>query len=95
MYHKRSKHNDIKYHWIREKAGDEGAVHLIHVKTNDMAAGILTKQLLAKPFEKHVGDITKNNCNANYAEGFWTVKAGEEYYNIVEEERDVLAGLTH
>ena len=93
MYHKRSKHIDIKYHWIREKVGEDGVVQLIHVGTNDMVADILTKPLSAEPFEKHVGNITgMNNCNANCAEGFWTVEAGEEYHSSDEEEGGVLAG---
>ena len=59
--------------------GEDGVVHTIHVGTNDMVADILTKPLSAEPFEKHVGNITGiNNCVANCAERFWTIKAREE-----------------
>ena len=51
-----------------------------------MVAEILTKLLSAEPFERNVGNITgMNNCNANCAEAFWTVKAGEEYHSGDEE----------
>ena len=34
LYHKRSKHIDIKFHWIREKVlGDNIVVHLEHIGT--------------------------------------------------------------
>ena len=61
MYHKQSKHIDIKYHWIREKVRDNGVVHLIHVGTDNVEADILTKLLSAEPFERHVGNITCMN----------------------------------
>ena len=55
-------------------------MHLIHVGTNDMVTDILTKPLPAEPFVRHVGSITgMNNYNANCADEFWTVEAGEEY----------------
>ena len=57
MYHKRSKHIDIKYHWIREKVGEDGVVLLIHVRTQDMAADVLTKALAAEPFNRHTDTI--------------------------------------
>ena len=52
MYHKRSKHIDIKYHWIREKVGEDGVVYLIHVSKQYMVADVLTKALAAEPFNK-------------------------------------------
>ena len=61
MYHKRSKHIDIKYHWIREKVGDEdGIVRLLHVSSGEMVADILTKALATDAFEKHTISITGN-----------------------------------
>ena len=54
-----------------------------------MVVDILTKPLSAEPFERYVGNITDmNNYNANCAEGFWTVEAGEEYHSSDEEEGD-------
>ena len=59
MYHKRSKHIDIKYHWLREKVGEEdGVVHLIHVSSAEMVADILTKALAIDLFEGHTISIT-------------------------------------
>ena len=33
MDHKRSKHIDIKYHWLREHTYENGAIHLEHCLT--------------------------------------------------------------
>ena len=30
MHHKRSKHIDIKYHWLREHTYEDGTIHLEH-----------------------------------------------------------------
>ena len=55
--------------------GEDGVVYILHVRTNDMVADVLTKPLSAEPFERHGGKITgTNNCNANCAEGFWLSK---------------------
>ena len=43
-FHKRSKHIDVKYHFIREKV-QEGLVRLAYVNTAENAADILTKSL--------------------------------------------------
>ena len=46
LYHKRSKHIDIKFHWIREKVlGDNIVVILEHISTDRMDADIFTKAL--------------------------------------------------
>ena len=50
-HHKRSKHIDIKYHWLREHTYEEGTIHLEHCGTEDMVADVLTKALA---FEFHV-----------------------------------------
>ena len=44
VYHKRSKHIDIKYHWLREKIA-EGVVNLVYVRSEDQLADIFTKGL--------------------------------------------------
>lgn len=49
-YHARSKHIDIKYHFVREALSD-GHFSLHHIGTDDMCADILTKSL---PRPKHV-----------------------------------------
>ena len=47
--HDRTKHIDIKWHWIREKVQDQ-SINFNHVPTSEMAADILTKAL---PKERH------------------------------------------
>ena len=47
VLHKRTKHIDIKYHFVREKTQD-GAVELKYCPTNDMVADIFTKPLLQR-----------------------------------------------
>jgi hypothetical protein len=44
VHHKRSKHIDIKYHWLREKIA-EGVVNLVYVRSEDQLADIFTKGL--------------------------------------------------
>jgi hypothetical protein len=44
VFHKRSKHIDIKYHWLREKIA-EGVIKLVFVRSVDQLADILTKGL--------------------------------------------------
>ena len=50
VLHKRTKHIDIKYHFVREKTQD-GTVELKYCPTNDMVADILTKPLPKGQFE--------------------------------------------
>lgn len=42
--HKRTKHIDIRYHYVRETV-DNGLIMLQHIGTNDQAADMLTKAL--------------------------------------------------
>ena len=56
VYHRRSKHIEIKYHWVREHVdpdGEFGTARLIYVRTGDQTADILTKALTGVIFEKH------------------------------------------
>ena len=41
-FHSRSKHIDIKYHFIKEKISDK-TINIEYVSTDDMIADILTK----------------------------------------------------
>ena len=50
VLHKRTKHNDIKYHFVREKTQD-GTIELNYCPTNEMVADILTKPLSKGQFE--------------------------------------------
>ena len=42
-HHKRSKHIDIKYHWLREHTYEEGTIHFEHCGTEDIVADVLMK----------------------------------------------------
>lgn len=50
-FHKRTKHIDVRYHFIREKY-EEGMFELIYVPTEEQAADIFTKALLKEAFQK-------------------------------------------
>ena len=52
--HKRSKHIDTKYHFIREKL-DGNAVEMVYTPTDKMAADLLTKALPEVRVEQHRG----------------------------------------
>jgi hypothetical protein len=57
MYQQRTKHIDIKNHWIREFIG-EGKAETKYIPTNDQLADFLTKALAKK---KHINSIIKLN----------------------------------
>jgi hypothetical protein len=57
-HHKRSKHIDIKYHWLREHTFEKGTVDLKHCATEDMVADVMTKALDGVLHEKHAVNIT-------------------------------------
>lgn len=50
-YHKRTKHIDIQYHFIRQKYADEKIVP-IYVPSEDQLANVLTKLLSRQRFQK-------------------------------------------
>jgi len=60
MHHKRSKHIDIKYHWLREHTYEDGTIHLEHCITEDMVADLMTKALAFDLHSKHGKNITGN-----------------------------------
>ena len=49
--HERSKHIDVRFHFIREHVKD-GRVELKHVASKDQAADILTKPLSKELFDR-------------------------------------------
>ena len=49
VYHDKSKHIEIKYHYIRDM-GQRGAVKLQYVATNEQIADVLTKPLARVKF---------------------------------------------
>lgn len=52
VMHKRSKHIDTKYHFIREKI-DDNSIELMYVPSEDLAADLLTKALAQVKVDKH------------------------------------------
>lgn len=56
VYHKRSKHIEIKYHWVREHvdpAGEFKTAELVHVTTHNQSADVYTKALTGHAFGVH------------------------------------------
>ena len=51
VMHKRSKHIDTKYHFIREKV-DDNSVQLVSTPTDQLAADLLSKSLLQVKVEQ-------------------------------------------
>ena len=52
VFHARSKHINIKFHWLRDKVAD-GTITLEYVKSHDQTADILTKPLSGEAFHRH------------------------------------------
>ena len=50
MYHARTKHIDVRYHWIREKIEDE-SMQVEKISTNENPADMLTKVVTRDKFE--------------------------------------------
>jgi hypothetical protein len=55
-HHSRTKHIDVRHHWIREQVG-EGYVTLIYVQSQDNLADGFTKPLPAASFEAFLGSL--------------------------------------
>ena len=53
VHHQRSKHIDVKFHWIRDKVIDKTVI-LDPVATTDQTADVLTKAVDGSTFHKHV-----------------------------------------
>ena len=56
MMHKRSKHIDTKFHFFREKIGND-EIKVIYSPTNHLAANLSTKALPKKKVEQHRGKL--------------------------------------
>lgn len=59
VHHQRSKHIDIKYHWLRDKITD-GTIAMAHVSTTDQRADILTKVVDGSVFHRHVASLMRD-----------------------------------
>ena len=53
VFHQRTKHIDIRYHFIREKI-EENEVDICYTSTDEMYADFLTKNLPRPKFERGV-----------------------------------------
>jgi hypothetical protein len=53
QHHNRTKHIDVKYHFIRKSCQD-GLIELAYIPTTEMVADILTKALPRDKHEKHM-----------------------------------------
>jgi hypothetical protein len=49
-FHSRSKHIDVRYHWIRD-ALDEKLLHIEKIQTNDNGSDMMSKMLPMQKFE--------------------------------------------
>ena len=56
QYHKRSKHIDLRWHWIRELIED-GVVTVDSCRDPDQTADILTKVLHRQKHQKHAKEM--------------------------------------
>jgi hypothetical protein len=56
VLHSRTKHIDIRHHYIRELVG-AGAVDVVHQRTEEMEADLLTKALYAPRFQELRGRL--------------------------------------
>jgi len=71
VYHKRSKHIDILWHWLRQIVDPEGIryeVKLHHCTTEMMTADVLTKTLVGALFNFHSERISGKNKNRDVKE---------------------------
>jgi hypothetical protein len=69
VYHKRSKHVEIRYHFVREHVDPDGknTAELIHVSTHEMAADIYTKALTGSTFDKHAKTNSGKKCSSSHS----------------------------
>jgi hypothetical protein len=56
VFHQRSKHIDVKFHWLREKV-EEKAVRLEYISTEEQRADIMTKALTGQVFHRHMTQL--------------------------------------
>jgi hypothetical protein len=59
VFHSRTKHIDIKYHFLREKI-DNGELDVEYISTDEMLADSFTKNLQRIKHDKFVNDAKMN-----------------------------------
>jgi hypothetical protein len=62
VFHQRTKHIDLRYHFIRERVEDKD-INICYTPTSEMQADFLTKNLTRPLFEKHVKSIGLIQCH--------------------------------
>uniref|UniRef100_A0AAV1V9K6 Copia protein n=1 Tax=Peronospora matthiolae TaxID=2874970 RepID=A0AAV1V9K6_9STRA len=67
-FHKRTKHIDIRYHFVREKV-ESGEVVLEYCPTQDMLADMMTKPIAAVQFENIRDRLGIQGAAANESRG--------------------------
>ncbi|CAI5746401.1 unnamed protein product [Peronospora destructor] len=67
-FHKRTKHIDIRYHFVREKV-ETGEVLLEYCPTQDMLADMMTKPIVAVQFEVLRSRLGIQGATANESSG--------------------------
>ena len=60
VHHQRSKHIDVKFHWLLNAVSDESVI-LIHVDTTEQRADFLTKTLSGLVFHRHVDRVMESS----------------------------------
>jgi hypothetical protein len=56
QFHKRSKHVDIRWHWVRDLVQD-GLINIQDCRDPDQTADILTKALQKQKHNKHLKEL--------------------------------------
>jgi hypothetical protein len=59
-FHQRTKHIDIKYHFIRQQV-EKGTIHLSYIPTADMVADGMTKPLTAVKHARFIQQLGLTN----------------------------------
>ena len=82
VMHKRSKHIDTKYHFIREKI-DDNSVQLVYTPNDQLAADLFTKALPREKVEQHrqltVGSYSDSPpTNGKNWVGFWGIQLAQK-----------------
>ena len=68
QFHNRTKHIDIRYHFIRDTLA-AGEIVLQYLPTADMVADIMTKPLPREKHEKHSGAMGLHSASAKITPG--------------------------
>jgi hypothetical protein len=56
QFHRRTKHVDIRWHWVRELVND-GLINITDCRDPDQTADIMTKQIPRPKFARHVTEL--------------------------------------